>query len=211
MGIAERRAREKAHRQASIIDAAEQVFFAKGVDGATMDEVAERAELSKGLLYFYFKSKTDLHDAICYRAHQAMRRAFVEASASRERGIEKVFAIGEAYVQFPADYPNYFAALAQHAAQEPSDDPTSFAARCDEEGENVLGVLADAIQHGIDDGSIRADVNPMLTAVMLWGQTMGLMQVAAYKHISDRHGVSLQALKDLSFQLIGDALTPKTL
>ena len=51
MGIAERREREREQRRNTILDAAETVFFSKGINLATMDEVAEEAELSKGTLY----------------------------------------------------------------------------------------------------------------------------------------------------------------
>jgi len=47
MGIVERRQREKEQRRSAIIDAAEAVFFSKGLEIATMDDVAEEAELSK--------------------------------------------------------------------------------------------------------------------------------------------------------------------
>ena len=57
MGIQERKEREKLQRREDIIDAAEKVFFKKDLDSATMDDVANEAELSKGTLYIYFKSK----------------------------------------------------------------------------------------------------------------------------------------------------------
>ncbi|MCK5408322.1 MAG: helix-turn-helix transcriptional regulator, partial [Candidatus Krumholzibacteria bacterium] len=60
MGIAERREREKEQRRIDIIDAAERVFFSKGWQAATMDDVAEAVELSKATLYLYFKNKEEL-------------------------------------------------------------------------------------------------------------------------------------------------------
>ena len=47
MGVAERKEREKEQRRKGILDAAEKVFFKHGVENATMDNVAEEAELSK--------------------------------------------------------------------------------------------------------------------------------------------------------------------
>ena len=67
MGVAERRVREKEARRVSILNAAEEVFFEKGFESATMDEVAERAELSKGLLYVYYGNKDDLAHAVAHR------------------------------------------------------------------------------------------------------------------------------------------------
>ena len=55
-----RREREKlAHRQ-EILDAATRVFANKGFFYATLDEIAQEAEFSKGALYLYFNNKEDL-------------------------------------------------------------------------------------------------------------------------------------------------------
>ena len=54
MGIAERKERERRDRINTILVAARDLFFEKGYR-ATMDEIAERAEISKGTLYIYFR------------------------------------------------------------------------------------------------------------------------------------------------------------
>ena len=43
MGISERREREKEQRRTDIVEAAERVFFSKGLDEATMDDVDPKA------------------------------------------------------------------------------------------------------------------------------------------------------------------------
>lgn len=54
-----RRERERLARRRAILDAALAVFGDKGFDGATVDEVAERAEFGKGTLYNYFPGGKD--------------------------------------------------------------------------------------------------------------------------------------------------------
>jgi TetR/AcrR family transcriptional regulator, repressor of fatR-cypB operon len=49
-----RRERERLARRREMLDAALAVFAEKGFSGATLDEVAERAEFGKGTLYNYF-------------------------------------------------------------------------------------------------------------------------------------------------------------
>ena len=44
-------------RQGQILDAATKVFARLGFHKANMDNIAEEADVSKGLLYWYFKSK----------------------------------------------------------------------------------------------------------------------------------------------------------
>lgn len=56
-----------------ILDGARQVFLADGFDGASMNEIARAAGVSKGTLYVYFPSKIDLFEALVRsdRAQQA--------------------------------------------------------------------------------------------------------------------------------------------
>jgi AcrR family transcriptional regulator len=44
-----------------IIKAAIKVFSAKGYDGASMDEIARAARLTKPMIYYHFKNKKDLY------------------------------------------------------------------------------------------------------------------------------------------------------
>ena len=60
MGTSDRRAREKDAKRRAILSAAIRCFGEKGYDGTTLDEVGRRAEVAKGTLYLYFKSKADL-------------------------------------------------------------------------------------------------------------------------------------------------------
>jgi len=61
MGVKERREREEKARLASIEAAAERVFAERGYHQARMDDIAETAELAKGTLYYYFKSKDEIY------------------------------------------------------------------------------------------------------------------------------------------------------
>lgn len=47
-----------------ILKAAEEVFQQKGFDGARMQEIADQANINKGLLHYYFKTKDKLFEAI---------------------------------------------------------------------------------------------------------------------------------------------------
>ncbi|WP_290752999.1 TetR family transcriptional regulator C-terminal domain-containing protein [Amaricoccus sp.] len=54
-------------RTEAILDAALDVFSARGFRGATLDQVAEAAGLSKPNLLYYFASKDDVHRALLER------------------------------------------------------------------------------------------------------------------------------------------------
>ena len=58
--MAEKTKKRIAARRETIIAAAEEVFNAKGYTAATVDEIAEKANISKGSVYNYFQSKQEL-------------------------------------------------------------------------------------------------------------------------------------------------------
>jgi TetR/AcrR family transcriptional regulator len=209
MGIAERREREKEQRRNDIIDAAEKVFFSKGLEDASMDEVAESAELSKGTLYLYFKSKEELYLAIHLRGNRILRDMFAKAVNTPQNGLEKTRAVGWSYFEYYQNYPNYFNAMIYYESREIDfADSSPVAQQCLLLGKETLDILAGAIVEGIEDGSIRSSVDPVKTAISLWGQTTGIIQIIALKADIIKHNYQLNAeeIVDYTFDLIYHSL-----
>lgn len=61
------RERQAEQRRTQLIDTALDLFAEKGVDGATIKDIATRAGVAQGLVYHYFASKDDLLGAIIER------------------------------------------------------------------------------------------------------------------------------------------------
>tara|TARA_Y100001970_G_scaffold196588_1_gene239085 strand:- start:151 stop:747 length:597 start_codon:yes stop_codon:yes gene_type:complete len=64
MSISDRQLEERKMRQDRILSGALNVFKERGLDGATMDEIANASGFGKATLYYYFKSKEDVFSAI---------------------------------------------------------------------------------------------------------------------------------------------------
>jgi AcrR family transcriptional regulator len=73
MGGDERAARTRAR----ILDAAEKVFAEKGLAGARVDEIADRAAINKRMLYAHFGGKEALYKA-------ALERVYLRLGACEE-------------------------------------------------------------------------------------------------------------------------------
>lgn len=56
-------------KKLEILDAAAICFMLKGYKSATVDDIAEACGSTKGLVYYYFKSKLDVFIEVCRRAH----------------------------------------------------------------------------------------------------------------------------------------------
>lgn len=55
---------KKDNTEEKILNAAQTVFTQKGMDGARMQEIADKAGINKALLHYYFRTKEKLFDAI---------------------------------------------------------------------------------------------------------------------------------------------------
>ena len=64
MSISKRQLKERKMRQDLILLGALKVFKDRGLEGATMDEIANASGFGKATLYYYFKSKEDVLSAI---------------------------------------------------------------------------------------------------------------------------------------------------
>jgi AcrR family transcriptional regulator len=86
-----RREREREHRYNTILTAAETLFAAQGFHRASVDEIADRAEVSVGTLYFYFKNKEalliELFDRALFVLRSILGRVF-ETAGTPDRGME---------------------------------------------------------------------------------------------------------------------------
>ena len=62
-----------------ILDAAEQVFHEKGVAHAGLEDIASAAKVTRGAIYWHFKDKAELFDAMMQRvvmpAEEMLERA----------------------------------------------------------------------------------------------------------------------------------------
>ena len=53
--------------RARILDAAEKVFYERGVAHASLEDIAAEAEVTRGAIYWHFKDKAELFDAMMQR------------------------------------------------------------------------------------------------------------------------------------------------
>lgn len=72
-----RRARPRRSRQ-EIIDAAARVFYAKGYESASIQDIADELGILKGSIYYHVRSKEEMLFEILLRAHDDYHRAVAD-------------------------------------------------------------------------------------------------------------------------------------
>lgn len=90
-------------RKKVILDAALKTFAEFGYHGALMDTIAERAQVTKPILYRHFPSKLDLLLAIIDRAGENLRQSLLKPDASEVNWITAIRSGVRSYFDF-VDY-----------------------------------------------------------------------------------------------------------
>jgi AcrR family transcriptional regulator len=91
-------------RRQTILDAALEGFSKRGLDGVSLDDVAERAGISKALIYEHFASKRDLHDAVLEASHDELVARVLDAIADAEDPEQRLRLGLDAFLRFVEEH-----------------------------------------------------------------------------------------------------------
>lgn len=87
-------------RKNEILDASQELFFKKGYENTTIQDILDMLNIAKGTFYYYFKSKDELLSALVERTTDQMTVQFTSVMDSEQNAIQKfngLFRAGSAY------------------------------------------------------------------------------------------------------------------
>ncbi len=207
MGISDRRQREKEQRKTGIIDAAERLFFSRRYEDVSMDDIAREVELNKATLYLYFENKETLFATIVLRGIRILKEKYLECMEKQVPGIVKVALMGQAYYQFSLEYPDYLRLIHFYGSERFSQE-NPYTAEIGKGYGTCRMILRDAIQEGIDDKTIRADLDPFLTSMYLMIAFMGILSMEnKWKLVIEAEGFSYGQFASEFFRFITPAIS----
>ncbi|MCP4566893.1 MAG: TetR/AcrR family transcriptional regulator [FCB group bacterium] len=156
-----RKKMEREPRRRFVLAAARKLFATKGIENASMDDIAIAADYTRRTLYSYFKS----HDEICLLVlleDQAIRwEKQKDAIARVDGGLAKLRTWAESLYQFVKSNPQYVRLEVYwdfHGVNGKLIGDEVFA-RFEKQNNELADGLRDIFRLGIKDGSIRADLN----------------------------------------------------
>lgn len=204
MGIAERKEREKEKRREDILNAAEAVFFSKGFENTKMEEVAEKAEVSKGTVYLYFKSKEDLQFGVLQKGASILQEMLEAVISESKSGLENLLEMGRAFILFSEHFPNHFDLFLFFQVNDYSklnidrSDLQSYFIN-----ESPYTLLVKIVRKGIEDGSLRQDVDAEVFSTTLWSMMMGVMIVLKNKkELHEVIGINQSEILSTNFEIL---------
>jgi AcrR family transcriptional regulator len=209
MGTEERREREKAARQEAIMESARELFFAKGFSATTMDEIAHKAELSKGALYLYFPSKEDLYATVLNEGLKILferMEAVFQLDLPPDQVIRK---FGEVRYRYYLDYRDYYRIFffREHRDVDVTRQLLSHKLIQEnlEKGMRSFQRFIGIVQQGIDQ-RIFAPVDPRKAAAAFWGATNGVLFLFEEELNKEIIGIDVEELIYYTMDLFIDAL-----
>lgn len=158
-------------RREQILEAARLAFVETGYIPTRMEDIARRAGLSKGGVYFHFSSKRELFDALVQQEYdQSME--YLEAVRSREGTVqEKLEDLGRFYPLYFAAHPEaarFFVVMSEVAMRD-----VEIRDRLSKMHHAYIRVLSAVLEGGIASGELRP-FNTLAVATLLKSMMDGL-------------------------------------
>ncbi len=169
---------EKSRRRQAIVSAAKDLFYERGY-GAAVDEIAQRARLSKATLYLYFRNKDELYLGAIKEGFRALERKLSRAAApdgTVEENLERVL---YAFVEHMLENRKFFRMTQHYLA---GDFRERFSSHSDQlletEIRRLLPHVVRIIERGMREGLFSGDVNPDDLTIIAWRMAAGILDLA---------------------------------
>ena len=169
MTISNRQIEERKMRQERILNGALEVFKTKGIDGATMDEIAAQSGFGKATLYYYFQSKEEVFSAILENGWEnlwiSLEPVIAEVKGPRQTFINVIIKIAENARNQPGLYEFLFNAPKIISFEE---EPWKRYQN------RMYGTIKGLLEDGVKTGEFP-NMNPQLLFKAMGGLFMGLV------------------------------------
>ncbi len=187
-GRKERKEWETEQRRERIVANAVKLFGKKDIDQITLEEIAKASGYTVQNLYLYFRDKEDLFAAVLLKGLNNLLSAAAKAVMAADLGIDKVLAYGEQFVNFSLKNTRYFDLYLRferefyvYHKRPVRRHHGDYLVQCQKLMDRISDLVIDAIRTGIDDGSIKTDLDPRHLMLFLWAQSLGVVQVTTMR------------------------------
>jgi AcrR family transcriptional regulator len=164
-------ARRQATRQ-KLYEAAVTLIAEKGFSSTTVDEIAERAGVAKGTVYYNFASKNDLFEELLRHGvgllTASLRQASEEVAAAGGSRVDALDAMIRAGLVFIARYPSFTQLyVAELWRTNRAWQSTLMMVR-----QEAIAVVEQVLREAVDGGELSDEIDVPLTASALFGMVL---------------------------------------
>jgi AcrR family transcriptional regulator len=158
------RSRRREDTRQRLYEAAVALIAEQGFSATTVDDIALRAGVAKGTVYYNFKSKTDLFEELLRHGIDLLTEAFRAAVA----GLPPREAVG-ALVRTQLEYIQRYQAFAQLLLSEMWRTNREWQQTLILLREQAIGVIAETLRAGVESGDLPAELDVRVSSSALFG------------------------------------------
>ena len=204
--LARRQEGERQERRKRILDAARRVFLKKGYLGTSIRAIAVEAELSPGLIYFYFEGKDEIYGRICEEAFLIGITLLEEAAERRGAFQDRLEALAWAYVTFYREYPEYFDILSfKDMGFKKVGLSAELQGLLDELSQKTLSFVKEVVEDAVELGELPKESDSRTLTFALWGVIEGALYIHKRGYL-ESPGVTLENLLTTQLRILGQGL-----
>ena len=152
-----------------ILDSATKLFSKKGYSSTSMDELATMCDLNKAMIFYYYKSKQGLYEAVIVEVLDEIYKNILKDSEICETPSQELESFIKTYASFAFSHPYLPALLLKELSDSGSQIPETLFAHM----KKLYKLFIDIMSRGVDGGCF-VDVIPMIVYFMILG-TLNLM------------------------------------
>jgi AcrR family transcriptional regulator len=162
---------QKANKRNQIVEAAARMFAQKGYSGAVVADIAIQADIGKGTVYEYFKSKEDLFFAVFEWFQKKTEKAATVGISSLGGGAsDRLRVLNDSLMGLWGEIQDVFVLVMEFwAASSSTPMRQRFKGAFKQMYDDYRKIVSALIQEGIKSGEFRADVKPEPVAAALVG------------------------------------------
>lgn len=178
MGLEERRKRERENRKNAILKAARKLFFDKGFRQITVENIAKKAELSKGSIYLYFNSKEEIYSQILLNDIDKFHERVADILEHSSSAFDALIRLAEIYVDFFLNDRELFRILMNFMLH--NDDmnlPEDINDHLIKTTNRTVSIIEQVFKFGIEKGEFPPDINLRMNRNAIWGLLNGIISL----------------------------------
>ncbi|MFM9912723.1 MAG: TetR/AcrR family transcriptional regulator [Methylophilaceae bacterium] len=163
---------EKSQTRTAILNAARDLFVARGVEAVTMREIARQVNYSPTALYLHFADKETLLKELCSTDFLALADG-VHAIMQIDDPVERLNVMGRSYAEFALNHPNHYRLLFM-TPQIPCDAKDGLVEKGNPD-QDTYAMLMTMVNLAYEAGCFREELKePSLIAQTLWAGMHGV-------------------------------------
>ena len=178
MGLLERRGKEKDSRKKLILKSARTLFFKKGFNNVTVDEIAKSSELGKGSIYLYFNSKEEIYAQILLNDIEDFNQQVFVLLNKKKIAADLLVEFSEIYVDFFFNDGELFRILMTYMLQPAKMNLTEkLNSQILTANARSIDVIGKILQLGVSSKEFPANINLKQNQNAIWGLLNGIISL----------------------------------